>query len=553
MSYGRRVSLVILVVLGMASSVFAQTGQIAGTVRDSAGLVLPGVTIEVTSPQLIERVRTTTSGDNGQYRITGLPVGAYTITFKLQGFTTQQRDGIELSSDFTAPVNAEMKVGQVSETVVIKAEPPTVDVQNARQNVVIPGDVMRDLPTTRNVSSLTALVPGMVNSGSSICSGGVGPPGVGAGGVQTVCNPVLNGFTAHGSINDPDANDEGRLQVDGMAVSGVRSASTSNSPGGPSRTSRYLADVGNAQEISFNLSGSLGEAESGGAVVNIVPRTGGNRYAGNFFTSYTQTKFFDKNNDTRNSVGQSQVLENDHDISGAFGGPVIRDRLWFYSVLRHQGKETRVPGGYYNANEGVYGANYVPLDGRDGRELRPFNFTDVYTNANTRLTIQATTKNKFNIFWDEQSSCYSPCEGSHTLAVSPEANVSIMSYPSHVGQISWSNPFASRLLFEAGMTYQAAHEGQERPRYETIYRDIPKVVETGTTAFNTGFQGITSGSPSVFFPVVSSFTNFDKSDSFRSRASASYITGSHNVKVGYDGAWMHGEQRFEASNSLRLQ
>src|SRR4030095_2236021 len=98
-------------------SALAQQGQIAGTVRDAQGAVMPGVLVEVTSPALIEKVRSATTDDAGQYRITNLPVGTYSASFTLEGFTKQQRDNIVLTTSFTAPINAVMAVGQRSELV----------------------------------------------------------------------------------------------------------------------------------------------------------------------------------------------------------------------------------------------------------------------------------------------------------------------------------------------------------------------------------------------------------------------------------------------------
>src|SRR5262245_14704485 len=115
------------------SAAFGQEGQIAGTVRDTSDALLPGVTVEVTSPALIEKLRTTTTDGAGQYRITNLPVGTYKVTFTLEGFAKQERDGILLTSGFTAPLNATMSVGQVAETVVVAGTTPIVDVQNSRE------------------------------------------------------------------------------------------------------------------------------------------------------------------------------------------------------------------------------------------------------------------------------------------------------------------------------------------------------------------------------------------------------------------------------------
>jgi len=117
----------------LPASVLAQQGSIAGTVRDAQGGVMPGVLVEVTSPALIEKVRSTNSDQNGQYRITNLPVGTYSVTFSLEGFTKQQQNNVALTTGFTAPVNGTMTVGQLSVTETVIGEAPTVDVQNARQ------------------------------------------------------------------------------------------------------------------------------------------------------------------------------------------------------------------------------------------------------------------------------------------------------------------------------------------------------------------------------------------------------------------------------------
>src|SRR5689334_21422524 len=144
---------------------FAQQGQIAGTVRDTSGAVVPGVTVEVTSPALIEKVRSGVTDNLGQYRITNLPVGTYSVTFTLAGFLKQQRDNIVVTTGFTAPVNATLSVGQLAETVTVVSEAPTVDVQSSRQVATFASAYLRELPTTRNIRSVLTLTPGLTNTG----------------------------------------------------------------------------------------------------------------------------------------------------------------------------------------------------------------------------------------------------------------------------------------------------------------------------------------------------------------------------------------------------
>src|SRR5215813_3327224 len=109
------------------------TGSIAGTARDASGAVLPGVTVEASSPALIEKTRTTVTDSNGEYRIIELRPGAYTVTFTLPGFNTFKRDGLQLSPNFTATINAVLAVGTIQETVIVTGATPLVDTQNVSQ------------------------------------------------------------------------------------------------------------------------------------------------------------------------------------------------------------------------------------------------------------------------------------------------------------------------------------------------------------------------------------------------------------------------------------
>src|SRR5688572_21512682 len=168
-----------MALLLIPGSAFAQVGNISGVVRDSQGAAMPGVTVEATSPALIEKVRATVTDDSGRYQIIALPVGTYTVAFTLAGFNRVERDNIATSSDFTTTVSVDMKPGDVKEVITVSARASTVDVQNARQLQVFTGEELRELPTSRNLSDLINLVPGIaidaadaVNSVPTICSGG---------------------------------------------------------------------------------------------------------------------------------------------------------------------------------------------------------------------------------------------------------------------------------------------------------------------------------------------------------------------------------------------
>src|SRR5262245_6263522 len=123
---------VVLLAPAVAAAQSATTGAIAGVAKDTTGAVLPGVTVEASSPALIEKVRTAVTDSNGNYKIVDLRPGTYTVTFTLPGFSTYKREGIELTTGVTATANADMKVGGLEETVTVTGASPVVDIQNVR-------------------------------------------------------------------------------------------------------------------------------------------------------------------------------------------------------------------------------------------------------------------------------------------------------------------------------------------------------------------------------------------------------------------------------------
>jgi hypothetical protein len=580
----RQVLKVVLPLLGalflLPCTAYAQTGSISGQARDASGGALPGVTVEVTSPALIEKIRTSVTDDNGRYQITALPVGTYEVTFTLQSFATVKRANIVITSNFNANVPVEMSVGGLKDTVNVVAESPVVDVQNARVQHVFQGSEIAELPTQRDIPSLLNLVPSFqASSLRGPCSGGVGG----------FCNPTVPLFNTHTGTADTDGQNQGRIMVDGMSINMGRAGTGINENVG--LANGIVLDTAAAQEVSFTLSGSLGESETGGAAINIVPRTGGNRFAGNYFTSYTQTRFFDRNRETRltwsptnpNPTTPNNAFNYDYDVTGAFGGPIRKDRLWFYLQTRKQARNSYPGGGnqpgFMNLNEGKWGANYVPnrtcTAPRSCADNGWLTFTNEYKNASARITLQASQKNKFNIYWDEQDACTNPCDGMISIINSPESYFTLQSRPNRLMQLSWTNPYTSRLLFDAGLSVVATHQDQTKSREFTNPRTIPRICEVGPTVGRDGvsskvntqvpnnwannvtsagtcdvFATMVSGSLNDSFPGVTPNTLVND-DTYRSRASASYITGSHNAKFGFEGAYFSEKIRNEA-NDIRL-
>ena len=148
--------------LTCASASAQINGSITGVVKDASGAVLPGVTIEVASPALIEKIRTAVSDGQGLYRMVDLRPGTYTVTFTLPGFSTMKREGLELTAGFTATVNGDMKVGELAETITVSGETPVVDLQNVRQQTTLSRTTLEALPTSGRISQLVNFIPGAV-------------------------------------------------------------------------------------------------------------------------------------------------------------------------------------------------------------------------------------------------------------------------------------------------------------------------------------------------------------------------------------------------------
>src|SRR5438105_1295843 len=186
---------VALAVLVLPATVFAQA-TLTGTVKDASGAVLPGVTVEASSPALIEKTKTAVTDGSGQYRIIDLRPGTYSVTFTLTGFSTVKRDGIELTGTTTVTIPAELKVGGLQETITVTGETPVVDVQSAKRELVMSQETLNTLPVTRAAGALLNAVPGL-----QVDTNG------------TALAPTMTFFNAHSStINSGFVSGEGRYQ-----------------------------------------------------------------------------------------------------------------------------------------------------------------------------------------------------------------------------------------------------------------------------------------------------------------------------------------------------
>jgi hypothetical protein len=507
MSHARMRRPVLVMLAWMAacpSEVFAQAA-IGGWVKDASGSVLPGVTVAASSPALIEKIRTAITDGTGQYRIENLRPGVYTVTFTCEGFGPHIREGVELSGSLTATVNAELAIGSLTTMITVAGE-RAVDIHAANREIALANDLVRALPTVRSYNALVILVPGVVTNVN-----------------DTVTGTAATQFPIHGGRVT-----EGRLLLDGLTVG--------SPPSGNSPTS-YIVDVGNAEEITFSSPGDLGEAETAGLVINIVPKTGGNTNHGSFFASGSGERFQSDNlTPSLNHQGlvRATPLTAVYDFSASFGGPVLKDRGWFFVNAQSSGSTREVADVYYNVNAGDPSRwLYVPDVSRPEYSDRTFE------NVSARLTWQLTSRNKVGAFWDEQATCRN-CTGAtpglqEPARVSPEA-VGTLGRPLRLTQATWSSPQTTRLLLEAGFVGVSFGVGNfERTPNPT--RSLIRVAEQCASgcANNGGIPGLVYRSQDFSVAHTSSYLW---------KGSVSYVTGAHSTKAGFQHALMTDDRKW---------
>jgi Carboxypeptidase regulatory-like domain/TonB-dependent Receptor Plug Domain len=476
-------------------------GGIAGMVRDTSGAVMPGVTVEAASPALIEKVRSVVTDSEGQYKIIDLRPGTYTVTFTLPGFSTVKREGVEISAGFTATINGELKVGALEETITVTGQSPIVDTQNVTQQKVIQMQVIQALPNTG--TNFAALTPGASRNTD------IG----GASGGDTGAT-----FAIHGGRGQ-----DTRRLIDGMRWNSMEV--------GNSGTGFYFDPTG-AEEVSIQLGGNSAEYELGGVQVNLVPKAGGNNYHGYAFTTFTN----DKLNSTAvpsdlvaRGLPTIGAVDYVYDVSGSLGGPIRENKLWFFSAHRWWGNSQFVPGLYYNKNTAAW--TYEP-------DLsRPAVNDSSNRHNNLRFTWQAAQKHRLNISWDQEAN-YLKHVGL-TGAAAPEG-VWRWNFgpPNYLLQATWSFPMTNRLMFEAGNTSLIFDYPTVPTEDLPLGADQISVLElTGYTvngvAVPGGFRYRSSAGGWRYGHKISKQSN--------QKFAMSYVTGSHNLKVGLQvmEGWRH--------------
>jgi len=483
--------------LGGASVALAQA-SIAGAVRDTSGAVLPGVTVEAASPALIEKVRTVVTDGAGQYRIEPLRPGTYTVTFSLQGFSTVKRDGVVLTGSFSATISPELRVGAVEETVTVTGASPMVDVQSATRQRVIDADVLAAIPNGRTQFTAATLIPGMNLNNQDV-------------GGTNIINTTGGSMTIHGS----NGNDQ-RVMIDGLSTANSELAG---------QASNFLPNMGSAQEVAVDFSSGTADQSTGGVRINIIPREGGNQFTGFLFATGANSNFqadnYTEDLEARGLRTPNSVKMN-YDVNPTAGGPLSRDRVWFYGAGRWTKTQNYVGGMFHNVNEGVeniwtYSAD---LD-------RPAIVNSFQRSVNLRLTWQADPKNKFSLFVDDQGRCQCAIVNATTA---PEAAIEIKYPIQRMSTLAWTSPRTNRLLLEArgglrheNYKYNAMDASDPRKRLITVTEQSSVAgAPAGLQYHGGGIGGATATQP---------YQNTDGRN-YDMLFTASYVTGTHAFKVG---------------------
>ncbi len=493
----------------LPAAAFAQA-SITGVVRDSSGAVLPGVTVEASSPNLSEKVRSVVTDGSGQYRIITLPPGTYAVTFTLPGFSVVRRDGIELQGTFTAAINADLRVGSLEETVTVTGESPLVDVQSATQQRVITTEVVDSIPSGRMPASMVVLIPGI-----SVSQGAGNYFGIGAHDVGGSVGDMTGVYAIHG----------GQLQDSRQMINGV-----STGWGNEAFESLFTPNMSAIQEVVVDTAGSA-ENEVGGVRTNLIPKDGGNDFSGTIFGSFANEHMTSDNlGDELVARGLSHAnsVKQNGDFNPSFGGPIKRDKVWFYAAARYLRAENYVAGVFVDAgqdNPNVWA--YTPDTSRKAVN------SAVWKNAQTRFTWQANTRNKLAFMYSEQTSCKCPSLVSLTQ-VGPTDNRH--GHPLRLATADWTAPITTRLLLDASVLYQFNKWGFF-PRKEAD----PSLI--GFLEQSTGMNVKTR---------TGGYRNA-KNVTLRYRVSASYVTGAHAFKLGFVNARATADYNAFAIQPLRYR
>jgi Carboxypeptidase regulatory-like domain len=470
---------VALVGVLLLPAVASAQSAIVGTVKDSSGAAMPGVTVEAASDVLIEKVKTTVTDESGSYRIGDLRPGTYVVTMTLPGFNTYKRDGLQLPSEFTATLNAQLTVGALSETITVTGSSPVVDVTTAAKTSVLDREAIDLIPTGRSIQGMAQLVVGVNLSLPD------------TGGARAMQQTYMS---THGMSTSNTS-----VLVDGQMTNGLQ---------GDGAIQSYYNDAMNA-EMSYQTSGIGAETSSGGVRLNMIPREGGNRFSGDFKAvsrpgSWQSSNLTDRHK--KAGLTNGNAIDRIIDYTVALGGPIKKDRLWIFGSAR-----------YFSVNNFI--ANTYMDDGSQGLD------DQFIRSATARLTWQVSPRNKISGYFDEIDKYRG-----HDMQANydPETAGTVWNSPAyHTTAIKWSSPINGSLFLEAGVSNNTEYytneyqEGIEKPSGSAEWYANAAHNELDLGGYTKAGPTNTTESPKAIYWNMA----------------ATYVKGDHTIKIGANNRW----------------
>jgi hypothetical protein len=525
----------------LPAAALAQQATIAGVAKDTSGAVLPGVTVEISSPALIEKTRSAVTDGSGQFQIIQLVPGTYTVTFTLQGFNTFKRDNVEVSGSGVVTVNGEMKVGELTETITVTGQTSLVDVRSAGVQKVVTKEIVDAVPTGRLGINLAALQPGMILG----AAGGVGVANSNALASQDV------GGTAGDTFTDLSIHG-GKPAEQRQTIGGLSAATTIRFGESLSSSPSFTA----MQEMTVNTSGADASMAGGGVQINYVPRDGGNTFKGLLFYSFANggmqgTNYSSGSRDAngactpadsffcRGLTTQPGALKTVYDFNPGFGGPIKKDKLWFFASARWTKAENYVPNNYPNKNF-TPGTTSPTLLNNTTMVYAPDTSKDLYTTLGgggyfweqtLRLSYQMDQKNKFGIYYNNKKREYTNA----VTNFSHEALATTYFFPFSDNLVQWSAPQTNRLLLEAGFWRHQETWGNRRADADIVDPLAIGVTDNNPAQVYPGYTQLIQN----YHGRVGATDTASHNPNYRGNFAASYVTGAHAFKTGFDlnGAW----------------
>jgi hypothetical protein len=478
-------SLVFLPAMALAQSAFT------GTVKDTSGAVMPGVTVEAASPVLIEKVKSAITDESGLYRIVDLRPGTYTLTFTLPGFNTVTRAGIELQSNFVATINADLAVGTLQESVTVSGASPVVDVQSNVKQQVLSREVLDAVPTAKTIQGLGQLVLGVT----------LNSPDVGGSRAMQQTYFQIRGTGGAQSV----------VTVDGMMTNGLM---------GDGAVQAYHNET-MSQEMVYQTAGGSAETMTGGITMNLVPKDGGNQFRGGAKWAKSPESWQGDNlTDDLKAMGVTGVdrIKHFEEYNIEEGGPIVKNKLWFFGAFRQAYYDKPIANTFQTDGSLPYPQAYAACQASGNCEQGVSD--EKMANPVVRLTWQMSERNKFAVYMDRALRLRGHAMGALT---DPNTASVIWNTPQFTtGSAKWTSTLSSKLLLETGISFN-------REYYDNLYQ--PGVyAERGTPEWYRNVRKDDTSTQFLWNASGAQLGNYP--DRFVFQGSISYVSGAHNIKFG---------------------